>query len=73
MLGCQVGEVLLLVERQARRLALAHHDHRATDAGAGRVQGLKDEFAFSCLFTFSAVCFLLHVCLVLHMFTRLIK
>ena len=40
VLGGQVGEVLLLVKRQARRLALAHHDHSAPDAGAHGVQGL---------------------------------
>ena len=40
VLGGQVSELLLLVERQAGRLALAHDDDGAADAGAGIVQGL---------------------------------
>ena len=40
VLGGQVGELLLLIERQTGRFALADDNHGAPDAGAGVVQRL---------------------------------
>ena len=53
VLGGQVGELLLLIERQAGRLALADDDDCAPDAGAGIVQSLGCVGGLiSCLTTF---------------------